>query len=176
VRKKIGGSHEAKTVGRIDSLFGSCNRNFLGAISRSGWRQSRRGSKKQVLQAEDDEGKAILKGDTKTLDRLWADELLYTNQKGELHTKAEHLAEFQSGARKFDSYKHDDIRVHVYPDMVVVNGRSTSTAHDKGETSIGPRRYTNVWVKQDGQWRLVVHHVTDIVKPGSRPLSDPTPK
>jgi ketosteroid isomerase-like protein len=125
----------------------------------------------EVLQAETDEGDAILKGDIKTLDRLWSDELLYTNQKGELHTKAEHLAEFQSGVRKFDSYKHEDLRVHVYPDMVVVNGRSTSTVHDQGETSIGPRRFTNVWVKQDGNWKLVVHHVTDVVQPGFKPVS-----
>jgi len=133
-------------------------------------------AKKEVLQAEDDEGKAILKGDTKTLDRLWSDDLLYTNQKGELHTKTEHLAEFQSGARKFDSYKHDDIRVHVYADMAIVNGRSTSTVHDKDEISIGPRRYTNVWVKQNGEWKLVVHHVTDIVNTGFKPLADATPR
>ena len=133
-------------------------------------------ARKAVLQAEEDEGNAILKGDIKTLDRLWSDELLYTNQRGEIHTKAEHLAEFQSGGRKFDSFKHDDLRVHVYADMAVVNGRSASTVHDKGETSVGPRRYTNVWVKQGGQWRLVVHHVTDVVKPGLKQLGDLLPR
>jgi hypothetical protein len=48
--------------------------------------------------------------------------------------------------------------------------------HDKGETSIGPRRFTNVWVKQDGDWKLVVHHVTDIVQPGFKQLSEQAPR
>jgi ketosteroid isomerase-like protein len=34
----------------------------------------------------------------------------------------------------------------------------------KGQAVSRPRRFTNVYVQQNGQWRLAVHHVTPIAE------------
>ena len=111
------------------------------------------------------EQRAPAPADIKTLERLWADNLVYTAPNGELLTKAQHLAEFQSGIRKFESMKHDDFNIRVYGKTVVVlTGRSTSIMRYNGEVSEGPRRFTNLFVKMDGRWQLVSHHVTNVAK------------
>jgi ketosteroid isomerase-like protein len=121
--------------------------------------------KKEVLMAEEEQDQAVATGDIKTLESIWADNLVYTTPNGELLTKAEHLAEFQSGIRKIESMKHDDFNVRVYSKTVaVLTGRSTSVLRYKGEVSDGPRRFTNVFVKMDGRWQLVSHHVTNVAK------------
>jgi len=121
--------------------------------------------KKEVLQLEQEQDQAIADSDVKTLDRIWADKLIYTTPTGELLTKAQHLADFRSGVRKFETMQHDDIQAWVYgQNVVVLMGRSTSTLQYKGEISKGPRRFTNVFVKMDGRWQMVSHHVTDVAK------------
>ena len=121
--------------------------------------------KKEVLRVEEEQDQAVANSDIKTLEHIWADNLVYTAPNGELLTKAQHLAEFQSGIRKFESMKHDDFNVRVYGRTVVVlTGRSTSMLRYKGEVSEGPRRFTNLFVKMDGRWQLVSHHVTNVAK------------
>jgi len=120
---------------------------------------------REVLHVEEVQDHAVAIGDVKTLDQIWADDLVYTTPSGEIQTKAQHLAEFQSGARKFDTMQHDDIKAWAYgPNVVVLMGRSTSTIHYRGEVSVGPRRFTNVFVKMNGRWQIVSHHVTDVAK------------
>jgi ketosteroid isomerase-like protein len=121
--------------------------------------------KKEVLMVEEEQDQAVAKSDIQTLERIWADNLVYTAPNGELLTKAQHLAEFKSGIRKFESMKHDDFNVRVYGKTVVVlTGRSTSMLRYNGEVSEGPRRFTNLFVKKDGRWQLVSHHVTNVAK------------
>ena len=69
--------------------------------------------KKEVLQVEEELTEAYSKGDTNALDRLWPDDFVYINSSGEILTKAQHLADFQSGVRKFNSFKLDLTRQPV---------------------------------------------------------------
>jgi ketosteroid isomerase-like protein len=120
--------------------------------------------KKEILKVEDERNDAIMKGDVATLDKMYSDEIAWTNPKGELLTKKEVLAHLQSGEQKFFSIKHSDRQLHVYGDSVVVMTVFTrSSVRYKGQTSDAPRRFTNVFVKQNGQWILVVHQATPVL-------------
>jgi hypothetical protein len=121
-------------------------------------------AEKEVLKVEEELDQAFAKGDTNLLDSIWGDDVVYTSASGQVFTKAQYLARFQSGARKFDSFAHDDIRVRLYENMAVLTGRSTSVLHDGSKFSAGPRRFTHIYVKQGGRWRLVAHQVTDVAK------------
>ena len=48
---------------------------------------------------------------------------------------------------------------------MVVTGHSTSVLEYKGKLFDAPRLFTDVYVKMDGRWQLVVHHVSDLAKP-----------
>ncbi len=121
--------------------------------------------KKAVLSVENELNQALLKADTATLGRIYADDFAYTNAGGELMTKAQVLDGFGSGRIKLLTLGRDDIRLYVFGNTVVLNGISTATLEYKSKISKGPRRFTNVYVNQDGQWRLVAHSVSNFPKP-----------
>lgn len=117
--------------------------------------------KAEILQVEDIRNKAMLEHDTAVLSRMYADDLAWTNPSGEVLTKAQVLADLNSGKQKFFNISHDEIRLHVYGLTVIADGRSTSTLSYKGKVSQGiARRFLNVYVKTNGQWLLVAHSQT----------------
>jgi hypothetical protein len=119
---------------------------------------------REVLKTENELEHALEVGDTGVLDRVYSDDFSYTNASGELLSKAQLLADLRTGNHKVSSVSHQDLRLHTYGRTVVMTGISTSTFRYKGIVTSGPRRFTNVYVKQNDQWKLVVHSVTDIAK------------
>jgi ketosteroid isomerase-like protein len=118
--------------------------------------------RKQILGMEHELEQALAANDIEMLEHFYSDEFVYTNASGELLDKGQFLADLRSRKHKILEVKHDDIRLHVYENTVVVTGISTSRFEYKGIVTAGPRRFTNVYVKQEGQWKLAVHAVTDI--------------
>lgn len=116
--------------------------------------------KAEVLKVEQENTEAVARGDIATLDRIYSDELAFS-ARGELLTKAQVLENIKSGTFDNKIPIHKDIKAHVFGDTVVLTGYSTSTVHYKGKETHGPRWFTNVYVKQGGQWRLVVHSVVE---------------
>jgi ketosteroid isomerase-like protein len=75
-----------------------------------------------------------------------------------VRTKPQVISDFTSGDLKFQSITTDDVRVRVYGDAAVETGRSTMDGQDKGKAVPHDTRFTRVWVKQKGHWRLVANH------------------
>jgi len=59
---------------------------------------------------------------------------------------------------EFQSITTDDVQVRVYGNTAVETGRSIMNGQDKGQTVPRDTRFTRVWVKQQGRWRLVANH------------------
>jgi hypothetical protein len=124
--------------------------------------------KSEVLHVEEIRNKAMLEHDTSVLSRIYADDLAWTNPSGEVLTKAQVLADLESGKQKFFTIKHDQIRLHVYGSTVIADGRSTSALQYKEKVSRGiARRFLNVYVKTNGEWLLVAHSQTVIADQNS---------
>jgi hypothetical protein len=118
-------------------------------------------AKKQVQQTEDELNRAIERRDLATLDRIYAGGLTWM-ARGDLLNKSQVLAGFRSGSLKANGpVKHDDIAMHVYGDTVVFTGRATGEIGYKDRAFKGPRRFTNVYVKRNGQWQQVSHSVME---------------
>jgi ketosteroid isomerase-like protein len=105
-------------------------------------------------------GEAQVRRDIAALDRLLADDFILTRANGVVANKAQNLADVQSGERSFTSYKNDDVRVRLYGDAAVVTGQVTSSGTYKGQDFSGQFRYTKVFVKSAGQWRIVAWQAT----------------
>jgi ketosteroid isomerase-like protein len=119
--------------------------------------------KQEVLKVEAERNDAIVKGDVAALAKMYSDEISWTNPRGELLTKSQVLSHLQSGEQKFFSIKHSDRQMHVYGNTVVMTVFTRSSVRYKGKTSDAPRRFTNVFVKENGHWLLVVHHATPVL-------------
>ncbi len=105
------------------------------------------------LNAEYDQ--AIMRGDAAALDRIFADEFIYTNPRAEVLDKAQQLAALTSGAGKLEGAKSDDVRIRIYGETAVMTGRFTARAQSGGQTEMIEERYTAVWVRRDVRWQLV---------------------
>lgn len=121
--------------------------------------------KQEVLNIEDAQNRALMKGDASAIDQLWPDEFNYISAKGELLSKADIIAELKSGKRKYYSVRHDHIEVHDFGNTIVLRGTSTSRVFSKGAISTGPRIFVDIFAKQDGHWKSVAHTANPIIKP-----------
>lgn len=106
---------------------------------------------------------AQLSADVTTLDRLIADELLFTGPDGRLATKAEDLAAHASGAVRFREHQPEELRVRAVGDAVRVVGLLAKLVVEVGGTPVsGTFRYTRVWARENGgPWRVVGGHVSE---------------
>lgn len=117
--------------------------------------------KDEVLKIEEERNQALQKGDADALDRIYADDLVYTNARGYVLTKAQHLADIRTRNLKLTSFKHTDVEVRIHGNTGIVTGTSMSLVEYQGAESSSPRRYVNVYVKENGLWRCAVHFETN---------------
>jgi len=120
--------------------------------------------KEEVLKVEEGRNQALQKGDVAALDRLYSDDVVYTNATGAYLTKAQHLADLKARTLNFKSFNHSDVQVRVHGNTGVVSGVSTSAVDYKGTVSSNPRRFLNVYVKEDGRWLCVAHFEQELPK------------
>lgn len=104
---------------------------------------------------------AHLKGDSATLDNLWADDMEVVVPNMQPMTKAQSLAFARSGRMHFQKYETSDIKVRVYGDAAVITGRlqRTRTINDKQVDD--DWRFVKVYVRQAGNWRVVLFQASD---------------
>jgi ketosteroid isomerase-like protein len=107
---------------------------------------------------------AQLAADVPVLERLIADELLFTGPDGQLGTKAQDLEAHGSGLVRFRSHLPEELRVRrVGADVAVTALRARLEVDVSGTRVGGTYRYTRVWARQaDGKWRVVGGHVSQV--------------
>jgi ketosteroid isomerase-like protein len=107
---------------------------------------------------------AQLAADVAALDRLIADELLFTGPDGQLGTKAQDLAAHGSGVVRFREHEPEELRIRrVGTDVAVVALRARLAVEVGGALARGTYRYTRVWAREaGGAWRVVGGHVSEV--------------
>ena len=114
---------------------------------------------------------AQLAADTAALDRLIADDLLFTGPDGQLGTKAQDLEAHGSGVVRVRAHEPEELRVRRVGEHVAVAALRTRLAVEvAGTVHQGTYRYTRVWAREGaGPWRVVGGHVGEVQRPGGGP-------
>lgn len=99
-----------------------------------------------------------LKPDVEGLDKLLVDDWLLTHSDGRVQTKAEYLAELKTRTRANQAIRNEDVRTRIYAETGVVTGTSVQSGVTNGQPFSGRFRFTRVWVRRDGAWRMVASH------------------
>ncbi len=121
--------------------------------------------KEEILKISDEREQALGKADIAALDRIDADDIVYTNWRGVTLTKAEHLADIKARNISFRTdFKHADVQVTIHGNTGIVTGLSTTNVQYKGSTMSGSRKFVNVFAKEGGRWRCVVHFETPVAQ------------
>ena len=106
---------------------------------------------------------AIAKTDLATYDRIVADDYIAYTVTGRTTTKAEVLASYRSGTRRYANLSISDVSVRVFGDTAVLCATTSGTRVEEG----GPQvpnvvRYFRVYTKRRGFWRAVMQMVTPL--------------
>ncbi len=103
---------------------------------------------------------AVLRGDQVAMDKLWTEDFIVNNPFNEID-KADRI---RTGAVTYSSFVRVPEAIVIHGDTVIVMGREEvvpkGNSPDAGKTI--NRRYTNIWMKRKGKWRLVARHASVI--------------
>ena len=128
--------------------------------------RDRNSSVEQAIRQLDKERiQAQIGADAAALDRIYAADFIGVGPSGTVRSKAQVIADFTSGHLKFQSITTDEVQVRVYENTAVETGLSTMSGQDKGKAVPRDTRFTRVWVKQQGGWRLVANHYSPRITP-----------
>ena len=126
--------------------------------------QSQRGVAEEIRKVDRERIQAQVNADSVALDRIYADDFIGIGPSGALRTKKDVLSDFASGSLKFQSITTDDVRIRVYGNAAVETGLSTMKGQDADKVVPEANRFTRVWIRQGGRWRLVANHYSNLVK------------
>jgi ketosteroid isomerase-like protein len=128
--------------------------------------QSSLESLKNQLRALDQQAaKAILKRDEKLIARFFTEDSITNNPRnGQTFGSKGVIEAARMGVIDYHSFERNEESVQVYGNTAILMGSETVVWRGKdgqpGETV--RRRYTNVWMKQGREWRIVARHANII--------------
>jgi ketosteroid isomerase-like protein len=115
----------------------------------------------EFLHLEEQWNAAHRNGDAKTLEKLWADDLEVDVPRMPAMSKGEALAFARTGRMRFDAYDTSQIKVRLYTEMAIVTGRLRRTRLVDGARRDDDWRFTKVYIRENGAWRVVSFHASD---------------
>src|SRR5512133_2213590 len=124
------------------------------AQRQSASRDQRSSAEQEIRRLDDKRIQAQISADAVALDRIYADDFVGVGPSGTVRTKPQVISDFTSGDLRFQSITTDEVQVRVYEKAAVETGLSTMVGQDRGKAVPRDTRFTRVWIKQLGHWRL----------------------
>lgn len=104
------------------------------------------------------------RGDAEGLAALLADDWMLTHSDGRIQDKRDYVEELRSGRRSNQAIGNREIQVREYADTAVITGISEQSGISAGQAWSGRFRFTRVWVRMQGEWRMVASHSSRITE------------
>ncbi len=98
---------------------------------------------------------AFVRRDTETVDRILADDFIFTDPEGNSVTKGGWIADLESGEFTYEAIHMDDLRVRILGDAAVSNGRVTMKIRSAEGSFTDQYCYLCVYVRRGGRWRAI---------------------
>lgn len=119
----------------------------------------------QIRSLEEREHMAVLKQDAATLRTIWATDFMVNAPFNRVTLSSEEVIDLvEKGIIKYSSFKRNIEEIMIKDDTAITMGSEEvvplGEVPNAGE--IIQRRYTNIWKKQEGQWRLIARHANRI--------------
>ena len=104
--------------------------------------------------------RAMVENDAEAIGRYMADDWTIIGSDGSVGDKPTFLGLVRSGALSHDVMESHDVGVRIYGDTAVVTARGVSGGKYQGQPFREVERVTCVLVRQQGQWRCVLTHLS----------------
>jgi ketosteroid isomerase-like protein len=117
-------------------------------------------TQKEILAQDARRIEAMVAADVKTLGEILRDDLTYIHSSGQLETKAQVIDEIATGKLKYRAIVPSEQTVRVLGDSALMTGRAQIKATSGGKPLGFWVRFTEVWVRTEGNWRLAAWQST----------------
>lgn len=104
--------------------------------------------------------RAMIGNDPDEIGFYMADDWIIVGPDGRIGDKTTFLQLVRTGALSHDVMTTEDPQVRVYGGTAVVTARGVSAGQYQGTPFHDVERASSVFVKQDGQWRCVLTHLS----------------
>lgn len=104
------------------------------------------------------EADAVLRADFAAVERLWAKDMTVNNPFNQVVRSS--MGRVRTGAVTYTSFVRNIESVQVHGDTAIAMGNEVVVPSGKspGAGTTIRRRYTNIWMKRDGEWLLTARH------------------
>jgi hypothetical protein len=117
---------------------------------------------KEISRLEDGRIEAMLKNDFSALDKLLANDLVYTHSSAKVDSKASFIESLRSGNTHYKKIDRHDVEVRVHDTTAIVIGGAHISVTVGGKDKEIDLRYSEVWLKREGAWQFALWHATPI--------------
>src|SRR5262245_38191173 len=116
----------------------------------------------EIAAVEERANAAFVNRDLERLDELFSDELVVNSPINRVNDKKKLLELVGAGVigHVFSEIRHELVRRDG--DLVIVMG--ADTVKDSADEPMVHRRFTNIWRKEGGRWKLYVRHANVIAR------------
>jgi len=120
-----------------------------------------------VRALDDQERAAVLNQDLSALERLWSDRLVVNTPLNRVNGKHDALDLVRRGKIHYSAFERRIEFIRIDGDLAIIMG--AETARPIGESPFAgqtvQRRFTHIWRKEAGTWRLIARHANIIPSP-----------
>jgi ketosteroid isomerase-like protein len=112
--------------------------------------------------------RAMVENDADAIGRYMAEDWTIIGTDGSVGDKPAFLGLVKSGTLSHDVMESDDLNVRIYGDTAVVTARGVSGGKYQRRPFREVERSTCVFVRQDGQWKCVLTHLSRLAQKEGR--------
>jgi ketosteroid isomerase-like protein len=133
---------------------------LVASLSGPALAQTSDAARSEITQAEDAWRKARIDGDVDFLERFYAKEGRIQGMNGKVQSREADIALFATGKIKPKFIDHGPLDIATYGDTAVVTGVDHLGGTAYGHYGEMYLRFTDVLVKRDGRWQLIIQQAT----------------
>lgn len=97
----------------------------------------------------------VVQKNTDALDKLYADDFVFSHGSGRVEGKAGWFASVSKGS--FTRRQHDSVTVELHPGTAILRGKLSVYKKTEKENSRYHLKYIRVYAKRDLQWQMISH-------------------
>ncbi|MGH9602649.1 MAG: nuclear transport factor 2 family protein [Terriglobales bacterium] len=114
----------------------------------------------ELIDVSNEWDRVMVENDPEAIGRYMADDWIIIGSDGNACDKATFLGLVKSGVLSHDVMESHDLNIRVYGDTAVVTARGVSGGKYQGQPFREVERVSCIFVRQKGQWRCVLTHLS----------------
>ena len=131
---------------------------FVQTVSRA------QGDETKIIALENLWNQMQVSHDADAMSKLLDSDFVLTDYDGSLMNKAQFLASIRDSSNQLTVEASGDMQLHVHGETVVVTGATHEKGTLKGKPYQHQGRFTDTWIKKNGQWLCVASQLSLIGK------------